>query len=38
MMQLKQFEYLLNMKSKNAITLDKNSILNPHTELINDIF
>jgi hypothetical protein len=37
-MQLKQFEYLLNMKSENAITLDNNTILNPYTELINDIF
>ena len=35
--KLKQFENLLNTKSKNAITLDKNNILNPHNELSNDI-
>ncbi|CAA6801337.1 MAG: Unknown protein [uncultured Sulfurovum sp.] len=35
--QLKDFENLLNIKSKNAVVLSSDTILNPHSELSNDI-
>ena len=34
---LNQFNTLISTKSKNAIKIDKNTILNPHSELTNDI-
>jgi hypothetical protein len=35
--RLKQFEYLINTKSKNSVKVSDNIILNPHSELSNDI-
>ena len=35
--QLKQFEEILNTKSKNSIRVNENVILNPHNELSRDI-
>jgi len=34
---LDELEKIINAKSKNSIKLDKDSILNPHTELSRDI-
>ena len=34
---LKQFEHLINTKSKNSIKINDNIIFNPHSELSNDI-
>ncbi len=36
-LQLKQFEQIVNTKSKNSIKLDNSTIFNPHSELSNDI-
>ena len=35
--RLKQFEEIINTRSKNSIKVDKSTILNPHSELSNDI-
>jgi uncharacterized protein (UPF0333 family) len=35
--RLKEFEYLINTKSKNSVKVSDNIILNPHSELSNDI-
>ena len=35
--RLKQFEQLINTKSKNSIKVDEFTVLNPHSELSNDI-
>ena len=35
--QLKQFEQIVNTKSKNSICLDEYTILHPHSELSRDI-
>jgi hypothetical protein len=35
--KLKQFEQIINMKSANSIKVNEQTILNPHTELTNDI-
>lgn len=35
--KLKQFEQIINMKSANSIKVNEQIILNPHTELSNDI-
>jgi len=34
---LKQFEYIINIKSKNSIKMNDNIILNPHNQLIHNI-
>ncbi len=34
---LKEFDEIINYKSKNSILLDKDTILNPHEELSSDI-
>ena len=34
---LKQFEYILNTKSKNSIKVSDNIISNPHNQLIRNI-
>ena len=36
-LRLKEFENLINTKSKNSIKVDNRTILNPHNELSNDI-
>ncbi len=36
-LRLKQFEEIINAKSKNSIKLDNSTVLNPHSELTNDI-
>lgn len=35
--RLKQFEQIINTKSKNSVKISENIILNPHNELSNDI-
>ena len=35
--RLKQFEQLINTRSKNSIRVDESTVLNPHSELSNDI-
>ena len=35
--QLKQFEQIINTRSKNSIKVDEAIVLNPHSELSNDI-
>ena len=35
--RLQQFEQIINTRSKNSIKVDDSSILNPHSELSNDI-
>jgi len=35
--RLKQFEQIINMKSVNSIKVNETMILNPHSELSNDI-
>ena len=35
--RLKQFEQIINVKSKNSIKVNENTVLNPHNELSNDI-
>ena len=35
--RLKQFEQIMNTRSKNSIKVDDSTILNPHSELSNDI-
>ncbi|CAA6822136.1 MAG: Unknown protein [uncultured Sulfurovum sp.] len=35
--KLKQFEKLVNAKSKNTVKISEQTILNPHDELSNDI-
>ncbi|CAA6799396.1 MAG: Unknown protein [uncultured Sulfurovum sp.] len=35
--RLKEFESLINTKSKNSIQVDNSTILKPHNELTNDI-
>jgi len=35
--RLKQFEQIINTKSKNSVKVNENTILNPHNELSNDI-
>lgn len=35
--RLKEFENLINTKSKNSIKVDNSTIVNPHNELTNDI-
>ncbi len=36
-LRLKQFEQIVNTKSKNSIKLNNSTIFNPHSELTNDI-
>jgi len=36
-LRLKHFEQIINTKSKNSIKVDEHIILNPHSELSNDI-
>jgi len=36
-LHLKQFEYLLNTKSKNSIKVSDNIILNSHNQLIRNM-
>jgi hypothetical protein len=35
--RLKHFEQIINTKSKNSIKVDEHIILNPHSELSDDI-
>lgn len=35
--RIKQFEQIVNMKSIGSVKIDEQTILNPHTELSNDI-
>ncbi len=35
--RLKQFEQIINTRSTNSVKVDDSTILNPHSELSNDI-